>query len=216
MGAFICPPCSAGMQRAEGQRCRVCWLGGTDDRCPRCRYDRPAFRAARSVFVYDKETLAAYPHDGAVRAAVHALKYRGVSAVASLMARPMAELLVKWSPGVEAIVPVPLFGMRRRIRGYNQSEVLARDIGRLTGLPVFTNVLVRSRATPPQVRQRDEESRRSNLEGAFEAGRRRAEGRSLLIVDDVMTTGATLDACARVLMGAGSSTVFALTFSRED
>jgi ComF family protein len=216
MGAFICGLCSAGMQPAAGQRCPVCWLGGAEDRCPRCRYDRPAFRAARSVFVYDKEKLAAYRHDGAVRSAVHALKYRGVSAVASVMAAPMAELLAKWSPDVAAIVPVPLFGARRRLRGYNQSELLARGVARLTGLPLETKVLHRRRATPPQVRQPDEESRRSNLDGAFAADGRRAEGRSFLLIDDVMTTGATLDACARVLMDAGSGAVFALTFARED
>jgi predicted amidophosphoribosyltransferase len=66
------------------------------------------------------------------------------------------------------------------------------------------------------VRQPDEESRRSNLEDAFAAERRRVEGRSFLLIDDVMTTGATLDACARVLMDAGSGAVFALTFARED
>ena len=168
------------------------------------------------MFVYDKEKLAAYRHDGAVRSAVHALKYRGVSAVASVMAAPMAELLVKWSPGVAAIVPVPLFGARGRLRGYNQSELLARGVARLTGLPLEAKVLRRRRATPPQVRQPDEESRRSNLDSAFAADGRRAEGRSFLLIDDVMTTGATLDACARVLMDAGSGAVFALTFARED
>jgi competence protein ComFC len=144
------------------------------------------------------------------------LKYRGVSALARTMATAMAEFRAAWSPPADVIVPVPLFGMRRRIRGYNQSELLAREIGRLSGLPVATKALVRRRATPPQVRQPDEESRRSNLDGAFGPGRRAIEGVAVLLVDDVMTTGATLDACARVLLDGGSGPVFALTFARED
>ena len=168
------------------------------------------------MFVYDTEVLPVYEHDGAVRAAVHALKYRGISAVAPLMAAPMAELLGLWAPALDVIVPVPLFGMRQRIRGYNQSELLAREIGRATGLRVETRALTRRRATPPQVRQLGLDDRVANMSGAFAAGRRPPDGKNVLLVDDVMTTGATLDACARVLQDAGSGRIFVLTYARED
>jgi ComF family protein len=216
LGEFICELCAAGMQRAEGDRCPVCWVGGSSGRCARCRYSRPAFKAARAVFVYDKETLSSYKHDGAVRTAVHALKYRDLSALGRTMAYPMAEFLAEWAPPVEVIVPVPLFGMRRRIRGYNQSELLAREVGRLRGLPVDAGAIVRRRATPPQVRQMGLDERLGNIAGAFAPGHRRLSGRSVLLIDDVMTTGATLGECARVLVEGGSGPVFALTFARED
>jgi competence protein ComFC len=141
------------MMKAEGLRCRICWAGGEGDPCARCRYVRPAFRAAGSVFVYDAEVLPAYRHDGAVRASVHALKYRGVSALAREMGGAMAAALEAWAPPVEAIVPVPLSGMRQRMRGYNQSALLAREVGRHAGLPVEGRAIVRRRQTPPQVHQ---------------------------------------------------------------
>jgi ComF family protein len=202
--------------KAEGLRCRICWAGGEGDPCARCRYVRPAFRAAGSVFVYDAEVLPAYRHDGAVRASVHALKYRGVSALAREMGGAMAAALEAWAPPVEAIVPVPLFGMRQRMRGYNQSALLAREVGRHAGLPVEGRAIVRRRQTPPQVHQPGYDERVANVEGAFAAGRRAPNGRPVLLVDDVMTTTATLNACARVLLDAGSGPVFALTYARED
>ena len=216
MGEFICDLCSAGMMLANGERCPVCWSGFTGESCLRCPYVRPAFEAARSVFVYDSELVPVYEHDGAVRAAVHALKYRGLSSLAPAMAAPMAKFLTEWAPTVDVIVPVPLFGMRRRIRGYNQSELLAGEISRRTGLPVDGRALVRARSTPPQVRQIGYDGRLANMADAFAAGRRSVAGSNVLLVDDVMTTGATLGACARVLLDAGAGQVFALTYARED
>ena len=208
------------MSKAEPPRCDVCWmpvlsgvegpvLSGVEgqkivDVCARCRHSRPAFKAARAAFVYE----------GAARQAVHALKYGGVSALAGEMARSMAELLLQWNPAVSAIVPVPLAGGRRRLRGYNQSELLAREISRRTGLPLARRALIRRRSTPPQARQPDEETRRRNVAGAFQRGRPVATG--VLLVDDVMTTGATLEACARVLRDSGAAPVVVLTFARED
>ena len=208
------------MSKAEPPRCDVCWmpvlsgvegpvLSGVEgqkivDVCARCRHSLPAFQAARAAFVYE----------GAARQAVHALKYGGVSALVGEMARSMAELLLQWHPPVSAIVPVPLAGGRRRLRGYNQSELLAREISRRTGLPLAGRALIRRRSTPPQTRQPDEETRRRNVADAFQRGRPVAAG--VLLVDDVMTTGATLDACARVLRDSGAAPVVVLTFARED
>jgi ComF family protein len=216
MGEFICGPCSDGMILANGERCPVCWSGFNGDRCLRCPHVRPPFAAARSVFVFDSELLPVYEHDGAVRAAVHALKYRGLSSLAPSMAAPMADLLREWSPPVDGIVPVPLFGMRRRVRGYNQAELLGREIGRMVGIPVLTGALIRRTSTPPQVRQVGYDARRANVEGAFKHGKTGVAGRNLLLIDDVMTTGATLAACSSVLLDAGADSVFALTYARED
>ena len=204
-GSYICPACRPLISIAVPPRCNVCWTPVGERTCESCRNRRPAFTGARSAFVYD----------GPARDAVLALKFEGLAAIAKTMAVPMAERLLEWDPPVSAILPVPLAASRKRSRGYNQSELLAREIGRLTNLPVLASALIRRRSTPPQVRQFDWEARRGNVAGAFAPGRRRIEG-GVLLVDDVITTGATLDACARVLHSAGSGPVFALTFARED
>lgn len=213
-GAFICGPCVAGAARAEPPRCPRCWMPASSHRaelaerepqCRRCRWRRPAFTAVRAAFVYE----------GAAREAVHALKFRGVSAVAPRMASLMTELLFEWQPRVGAIVPVPLAGRRRRERGYNQSELLAKEVSRIAGIPLERRALVRRRPTAPQARQTGEEARRRNVAGAFAPGSRPAHG-GILLIDDVVTTGATLDGCARVLISEGAGPVFALTFARED
>ncbi len=204
-GAYVCPACRPLMMRADDPRCHVCWTPEASQTCETCRYRRPAFTGARSAFVYD----------GPARDAVLALKFHGLAAIARTMAVPMAERLVEWDPPVSVIAPVPLAGSRKRSRGYNQSELLAREIGRLTGLSMVTGALARRRSTPPQVGQPDWEARRDNVARAF-ATRRRVPDGGFLLIDDVMTTGATLDACARVLLSAGNRPVFALTFARED
>ncbi len=193
--------------RAQPPRCPVCWMPGSGDTCGRCRGRPFAFEAARCPFVYA----------GAARDAVLALKYRGVSAVAGVMAQAMAGCLTNWPPKqVVALVPVPMAGPRRRSRGYNQSEALARELSRLSGLPLLNGLLVRRKAAPPQARAADEAARRANVADAFAVRRREDVGGPLILVDDVMTSGATLDACALALCEGGHNPVYTLTFARED
>ncbi len=199
--------CLAKPPRAQPPRCPVCWMPGSGAGCGRCCHEPFALEAARCPFVYA----------GAARDAVHVLKYRGVSAVAGVMAGAMAECLTEWPPQeVVALVPVPLSGPRRRSRGYNQSEELAGELSRLSGLPLLNGLLVRGKTAPPQARAADEEARRANVADAFAVRRREDVGGPLILVDDVMTSGATLDACARALCEGGHDTVYALTFARED
>jgi len=222
-GAFLCAACLSATPRAQPPRCPGCWMpvlspqrlalgespaGGpaAAELCERCRTRRPAFKAALCPFVYA----------GAAREAVHALKYDGLSAIAATMAEAMAVCLSEWRPPVTALVPVPLAGRRRRSRGYNQSELLARELSRLCGLPVDGGLLVRRTATPAQARAADEAARRANVEGVFAARPKAEPAGALLLVDDVMTSGATLDACARALVAAGLGPVYALSFARED
>ena len=206
-GSFLCPACREAMPRALPPRCPLCWQPERrGEMCGRCAQGRPAFEAARSLCVYQ----------GPVREAVHALKYNHLSA----LARPMGEIMAAYVEAealpVDMVVPVPLFGRRRRLRGYNQSALLAREVARLCGLPLAERGLARRRDTPPQARSVDAEARRRNVAGAFAAAPRRVEGRRVLLIDDVMTTGATLDACAQALRQAGAASVWALTFARED
>lgn len=204
-GDFVCTRCRGEMVEATEPRCPSCWARGAPAVCHDCRTSRPAFTAARAAFVFE----------GTAREAVHALKYDGVSALAPVMAREMAEQLLCWGPPVSVIVPVPLAGGRRRRRGYNQSELLAREVGRITGLRVGTRALVRRQTGAPQVHQTDRAARRRNVQSAFAPGLAPATG-GLLVIDDVITTGATAHACARVLLSAGATAVYVLSYARED
>jgi ComF family protein len=204
-GSFICARCRADMVRADGPRCLTCWMPLQIPICRRCRSHPLALTGVRSAFVYE----------AAARDAVLALKFRGLSAIAPLMARSMADCLIEWNLPVASIVPVPLAGHRRRLRGYNQSDLLARELSRLTSLRLEPRALVRRRSTTPQARQPSEDARRISVFNVFAPGRRIPAG-GVLLIDDVITTGATLDACARVLKNEGVEAVFALTFARED
>jgi ComF family protein len=129
------------------------------------------------------------------------------------MAAAMADVLSDWQPPVDCIVPVPLSGRRRRERGYNQSELLAAELSRHTGIPLERQALAR-RHTQPQARATGD-ARYVNVANVFRSGKKPPSG-SVLLIDDVITTGATLNAAARVLIGEGAGPVFALTFARED
>jgi ComF family protein len=164
---------------------------------------RPLFTAARAAFEFE----------GPARDLVHALKYRGVSAVAPLMAGAMMRLLEDWDIAVDAIIPVPMAGVRQRRRGYNQAALLAGHISRESGVPLREGI-IRRRPGASQVEQPGREARWQNAADAYEAAQRTEPG-AVLLVDDAMTTGATLDACARVLKEAGAERVYGLTFARE-
>ena len=115
---------------------------------------------------------------------------------------------------VDAVVPVPLHPKRLRERGYNQAELLAREVAKTLDLPMEANAVERVSHGPPQARSRALEERGASVQGAFEA-RARVDGRRILLVDDVCTTGATLDACAQALKAGGAACVWGLTFARE-
>jgi ComF family protein len=171
--------------------------------CDSCRRRPPAFDAARSVFVYD----------GPLREAIHALKYRARRSAAG----PLGLLLADFAPpdlltGVQAVVPVPLYPGRLVTRGFNQAELLARPLAARLGVPCVAGGLRRLRHELPQAKL-DAGARRINVAGAFAAGTTRVRGRALL-VDDVFSTGATADDCARALREGGASEVLVLTLAR--
>ena len=155
---------------------------------------------------------------GTALAIVHALKYAAWTAVAGGMAARMARL--SFPADVErersAVVPVPLARDRERARGYNQSALLARAIGARWGVPVWEDVVHRARATRTQT-QLTPEQRRHNVSGAFSApaeGRARLRGAHVVLVDDVVTTAATLNACAAALFDGGARIISYATFGR--
>lgn len=205
-GAFLCAACTEALPVAAAPRCPRCWRPGADALCGVCKVTPPAFDALRSAFVYD----------GPVREIVHAFKYRGMTSLGQSLASLLVDVFRREGFVADAIVPVPLSGLRRRTRGYNQAGVLAKAVGRELVVPVESRSLVRRRHTPPQARSADAEARRRNVDGAFVARAKNLRGARILLVDDVTTTGSTLSACAATLRASGASSVSALTLARED
>jgi ComF family protein len=156
-----------------------------------------------------------YRYEGSVRKLVHAYKFKGQSCLADPLAAQLEAFRASWDFVPDLIVPVPLAPGRRRERGFNQAALLAERLGRAFSIPI-SEALSRTRSTVAQVGLTAAQRRR-NVEGAF-ALRRGAvvAGQRLLLIDDVATTGATLDACARALLEAGAKDVSGLTIARED
>jgi ComF family protein len=156
---------------------------------------------------------AVYPFTGPIREAIHRFKYGRERARAAHLGQPVVALLDQ-CPASDAyrLLPVPLSAARRRERGYNQAEELARVLAAATGWPLDT-ALVRTRATRPQVGL-DRAARHQNVRGAFTWQGTTLAGAHLVLVDDVLTTGATADECAAVLKAAGADWVGLVTVAR--
>ena len=152
--------------------------------------------------------------EGTIREAIQALKYRDLRAAAPTLGRNLARWLESTRVPGEALVSVPLHMRRLRARGYNQSALLASELGKRTGLPVLEDILVRTRDSPPQVSLSSQEERMRNVEGSFECVGD-ARGRGFILVDDVVTTGSTMYACATVLKAGGARAVWGLALARE-
>jgi ComF family protein len=204
--SFICRACRTSLPRTKRPRCPICWQAGTEVVCWRCREWKPAFEGVRSPYVFE----------AGVEDLVHALKYRQQRILAGPMADLLFDFLSDHPLPADVVVPVPLFPRKERTRGYNQSALLARRLARRTGLEFDEGTLMRVRNTASQVETRSAEERRSNMRDAFRCGNDSLAGKRVLLVDDVSTTGATLDACARALREAGVKSVWGLTFARED
>lgn len=186
--------------------------------CGRLRVDVPLLGLCAQCFeglASDDQTPAiegldgvwyAYPYRGTAGRLVRALKYDCVRDAAAVLAEGMLDALPQGA--FDALVPVPLHAGRRRQRGFNQAAVLCGLLSAQTGLPVL-DTLVRTRATAMQARLTARE-RAGNVQGAF-AAQAPATGRRLLLVDDVLTTGATALACAQALRGVGAARVGLLT-----
>ncbi len=212
LGAWLCASCLARVRLLEEPLCRRCGreLPFEGDSCG-CRHRLRALARAR----------AAADYRGPVERAVHRLKYEGWRSLAPALGALAAGRLGGQVPPGAVLVAVPLHRRRQRRRGYNQSELLAADLRRRLGVPgpgaagAPDGRLVRLRDTPPQVGL-DRVRRQANVAGAFGWRGEALAGRPVAVVDDVTTTGATLEACAAALRRAGSGPVVGLTVARVD
>lgn len=207
----VCDACRAAFPRvppASCDRCGAPAAGGAAPPAP-CRHCRgwQALSGARTPFLYA----------GGVRAWVRQLKYGGLEELATLGAEPLRDALagLPHAHDVSALVPVPLHRVRRRERGFNQSDRLAAALGLAAGLPTL-EVLARARPTPSQAAL-PAAARAANVAGAFVARAAHVpfcRSRNLVLVDDVLTTGTTLDAAAAALLAGGAARVGAVALAR--
>jgi ComF family protein len=176
-------------------------------RCFECRRRRRVFRFCRSLGLYE----------GRLRQAILALKYGGRDALAAPLGLCLARAFSDRPEfrRTDALVPIPLHFLKRHGRGYNQAELLARSLGDALGLPVWEDVLKRRRWTWAQAKL-NKERRKANVKDAFLASAPdQVKGKRLLLIDDVCTTGATLEAAAEALKAAGARSVSAFTLARD-
>jgi ComF family protein len=208
---LLYPPCCGGCGRhGAGWLCPEC-LGrvsrlGTESR-------RDLLLAESAVPALTLTAISAAEFEPPLREAIHAFKYDGTPQLAGAFGALMAETWRDNNLRADAIVPVPLHASRLRERGYNQSELLARTMSQACALPAYPAALQRVRRTEQQAHL-DAVARRANVQDAFRADRARVSGRRILLIDDVLTTGATLGECAAALYRAGAHTVLALTLAR--
>lgn len=213
-GRHICWDCAASLERfaIRGTPCRVCGAEIDprliDGLCASCRRSRPRYDMARSAFV----------HDGDARRLVHDFKYR----LQTWLADDLCDFLEGCARAsfdlreVDAVLPIPLHPVKFVARTYNQSALLAATLTRRIGAPCRPGLLKRVGDTSTQTHL-GARGRRANVAGAFAAPfPEETRSRTLLVVDDVMTTGATLDEAAKTLKGAGAWRVWGLTICRAE
>lgn len=223
------PRCAACEARVEqhGMLCAECWNAihflseplcaqcgnpfaydmGRDAKCAECLENPPPFAHARAAFRYDGEQA---------RRLIHSFKFHDRTQHTALLTQWMARIGSPMLQESHLLVPVPLHWWRMLKRGYNQSALLAQELQRMTGKQLLADALLRTRYTPPQA-SLDRADRLHNVRGVFAVKPKHAaavRGKNILLVDDVMTTGATLAECAETLMDAGAKSVSVLTAAR--
>lgn len=207
----ICPGCWTELAFLSAPLCACCGYPfafdlGPETECGACARGHPAFDRARAVLAYDDLSR------GLVLGLKHGDRTHLAPALGAMMARAGAELL----RGGEVIVPVPLHRRRLWRRRYNQATLLGLTVGRVSGLPMAPDTLVRRRATQ-SLGHMSPSARRRALRGAFTVPKTRRQHiaeKRVILIDDVLTTGATAEACARTLKRAGAASVELLVFAR--
>ena len=203
----VCATCEKLIEYVKEPVCKKCGKpirGSEDEYCMDCIEKKKAFEQGKSVWL----------HTGRVRWSVYQFKYHNRRIYGEYYAEEMCRLygnkIREW--GIDAIVPVPLHWKRKLSRGYNQAEIVAKALGRKTGIPVESKMVVRTKNTKPQKKLAHRE-RSVNLKNAFCAKRVKKGIQNILIIDDIYTTGNTINEMAKCLYSKGIQKVFFLTIS---
>ena len=197
----LCSDCIAKLPFANGHRCLCCGvpLADESDYCNRCQYERGAFVKNRSPLVYEGET----------RKIIYSLKFGKKKYLAQTLGALMADEFLKDNMEADIIVYVPMTEAEEKKRGFNQSELLAEEVGRRLKIAVLP-ALVKIKETKAQ-KELGGKERAQNLEGAFACVFEQVNNRKILLIDDIFTTGATANECAKVLLKAKAREVNVLT-----
>lgn len=205
IGTPLCDRCDASLPRLPDPQCPRCaTVVPQAGECGDCQEQAPAF----------DRLIAAFHYRGPVRRALLKLKFGQRQDIARGFGLAAAQAAVATGIAWDCVVPVPLHPGSQKQRGYNQAELIAREVAFQLHAPLRAS-LVRHRDAPRQARARDAEERRRNVAGAFRS-LAALDGLAVLLVDDICTTGATLDACARALKEAGAARVDALVAGRTE
>ncbi|MCI9298618.1 MAG: ComF family protein [Lachnospiraceae bacterium] len=201
---LICPACREKFVEVKAPLCLKCGKQIRDDReeyCRGCRLVMHEFERGRGLFTYRSMAESMYR-----------FKYAGRREYARFYGEQIVRRLGKtirgWKP--DALIPVPVHSSRKRERGYNQAEVLAKEIGKKMDIPVERRLLKRVKKTVPQ-KLLDDKGRQNNLKRAFKICRNDVKLKVIVMIDDIYTTGSTIDACAAVLKSAGVEKVYYIT-----
>jgi len=204
-GARLCGECHSKIKFIKGKSCLTCGVSfrGMADDCSVCQTISRPYTAVRNLADYT----------GVIRECIHALKYENNQGLGVVFSDELAAVVVAagWSP--DLVVPVPLSRQRMAERGYNQAACLAKPLAARLDIRYHPYGLARTRDTASQVGLSGEDRRR-NVTGAFQAIPEVVAGKKVLLVDDVMTTGSTLEACASALTESGAGAVYCLTLGR--
>lgn len=206
-GKRYCSACIANTKIISSTICQICGEpisleGGSI--CERCKVSEISFAAVRSWALYE------YP----LKRAIHQLKYQRNIGLGEVLANPLAVMVEKNGWDIDLITAVPLDKNREQERGFNQSILLARPLSWLTNLPFSMKAVRRTRETKSQVGLSREE-RKDNLIEAFKGSSEIVNGKTILVVDDVITTGSTLNSCSKAMIESGAERVFGLTLARS-
>ena len=204
-GKDICEKCERGLPYIGEPSCKKCGKQLLDERseyCPDCSRKVHYYKQGKSIFSYTK----------GLKRSMYRFKYAGRREYGEFYARIAKERVQGWivRHGIEVIVPIPMHRHKQRKRGYNQAEVFAKSLGRYLELPVDAGVVRRIKNTIPQ-KELNDKQRKDNLKGAFQLRTNIVEYRKILLVDDIYTTGTTVDAVARCFLEAGIEEIYFLT-----
>lgn len=201
--ALVCSQCAQGLKPVTGPRCMKCGkpVGEEEEYCNECAAHPRKFTEGRGIFLYDDLW----------RASLVRYKYYGRREYGNFYGEAICRFarreILRWNPGL--IIPVPLHRRKERMRGFNQSALLAARVGQITGISVDDTLVKKVRSTDSQ-KKLGAAQRRRNLQTAFVV-ERRVDGVKILVIDDVYTTGSTMDAMAACLVEQGAEKVFFLT-----
>lgn len=202
IGSYICEDCKKKVKHVAEPVCKKCGKPLDDSRqeyCRDCTTRRHFFKQGKAVFVYQKE----------MKLSMYRFKYSNKREYAAYYAKEAAALYEGWIRrcGIEALVPIPMYRWKKRLRGYNQAETFAGRLGKELDIPAEYRMVKRIRNTTPQ-KELNDRQRKDNLKGAFQLTGNIVKYSKILLVDDIYTTGSTMDAVAELFLQAGVAEVY--------